>query len=239
MLEVRVLGVCFGGQDHHRRMLARFGGARSIVTGSPPKHLPPTRRRRKKPAAAPAAGRRARPQDRRFDERRPPADPAGTWASKAGRLATVDIHEAQTKLARLSARLEAGEDVVIARDGEPVARRQHWAQRGGGLENHEEVHSRQVALCRTGCGRCGHATRCSGLYALADPPCPYGAGGPPSRSASRSARSCPDRAGADRGTDARLERRAVRRRRRPPPLVTPPPSPPRFSLTVQAVAGMS
>lgn len=37
-------------------------------------------------------------------------------------MATVDIHEAETQLARLSARVEAGEDVVIAREGKPVAR---------------------------------------------------------------------------------------------------------------------
>ncbi|MCB9663993.1 MAG: type II toxin-antitoxin system Phd/YefM family antitoxin [Alphaproteobacteria bacterium] len=37
-------------------------------------------------------------------------------------MATVDVHEAQTHLSRLLARAEAGEDVVIARDGRPVAR---------------------------------------------------------------------------------------------------------------------
>ena len=38
------------------------------------------------------------------------------------RVATVDIHEAEIHLARLLARVEGGEDVVIARDGKPVAR---------------------------------------------------------------------------------------------------------------------
>ncbi len=35
---------------------------------------------------------------------------------------TVNVHEAKTQLSRLLARVEAGEDVVIARRGEPVAR---------------------------------------------------------------------------------------------------------------------
>ena len=34
----------------------------------------------------------------------------------------VNVHEAKTQLSRLLARVEAGEDVVIARRGEPVAR---------------------------------------------------------------------------------------------------------------------
>ena len=34
----------------------------------------------------------------------------------------VNIHQAKTQLSRLLARVEAGEDVVIARRGEPVAR---------------------------------------------------------------------------------------------------------------------
>jgi prevent-host-death family protein len=34
---------------------------------------------------------------------------------------TVNIHEAKTHLSRLLAQAEAGEEVVIARDGEPVA----------------------------------------------------------------------------------------------------------------------
>ena len=34
----------------------------------------------------------------------------------------VNVHEAKTQLSRLLAQAEAGEDVVIARRGEPVAR---------------------------------------------------------------------------------------------------------------------
>lgn len=34
---------------------------------------------------------------------------------------TVNVHEAKTHLSRLLARVEAGEEVIIARDGEPVA----------------------------------------------------------------------------------------------------------------------
>lgn len=34
----------------------------------------------------------------------------------------VNVHDAKTHLSRLLERVEAGEDVVIARDGKPVAR---------------------------------------------------------------------------------------------------------------------
>jgi prevent-host-death family protein len=34
----------------------------------------------------------------------------------------VNVHEAKTHLSRLLAQVEAGEDVVIARDGKPIAR---------------------------------------------------------------------------------------------------------------------
>ena len=34
----------------------------------------------------------------------------------------VNVHQAKTQLSRLLARVEAGEDVVIARRGKPVAR---------------------------------------------------------------------------------------------------------------------
>jgi len=34
----------------------------------------------------------------------------------------VNVHEAKTQLSRLLARVEAGEEVVICRDGAPVAR---------------------------------------------------------------------------------------------------------------------
>ncbi len=37
-------------------------------------------------------------------------------------MATVNVHEAKTHLSRLLARVEAGEEVVIARNGKPVAR---------------------------------------------------------------------------------------------------------------------
>jgi prevent-host-death family protein len=37
-------------------------------------------------------------------------------------MLTVNIHEAKTQFSKLIARVEAGEDVVIARDGAPVAR---------------------------------------------------------------------------------------------------------------------
>ncbi len=35
---------------------------------------------------------------------------------------TVNVHQAKTQLSRLLARAEAGEEVVIARNGDPVAR---------------------------------------------------------------------------------------------------------------------
>lgn len=37
-------------------------------------------------------------------------------------MLTVNVHQAKTQLSRLLARVEAGEEVVIARRGEPVAR---------------------------------------------------------------------------------------------------------------------
>lgn len=37
-------------------------------------------------------------------------------------MPTVNVHQAKTQLSRLLAQVEAGEDVVIARRGEPVAR---------------------------------------------------------------------------------------------------------------------
>ena len=36
-------------------------------------------------------------------------------------MITVNVHEAKTNLSRLLAQAEAGEDVVIARNGKPVA----------------------------------------------------------------------------------------------------------------------
>jgi prevent-host-death family protein len=37
-------------------------------------------------------------------------------------MAQVGMHEAKTQLSQLVARAEAGEDIVIARNGKPVAR---------------------------------------------------------------------------------------------------------------------
>ncbi len=37
-------------------------------------------------------------------------------------MLTVNVHEAKTNLSRLLAQVEAGEEVVIARNGKPVAR---------------------------------------------------------------------------------------------------------------------
>jgi len=37
-------------------------------------------------------------------------------------MITVNVHEAKTNLSRLLAQAEAGEEVVIARNGKPVAR---------------------------------------------------------------------------------------------------------------------
>lgn len=37
-------------------------------------------------------------------------------------MATVNVHQAKTHLSRLLGQVEAGEDVVIARNGRPVAR---------------------------------------------------------------------------------------------------------------------
>lgn len=37
-------------------------------------------------------------------------------------MTTVNVHQAKTHLSRLLARVEAGEEIVIARNGKPVAR---------------------------------------------------------------------------------------------------------------------
>lgn len=37
-------------------------------------------------------------------------------------MAEVNVHEAKTQLSKLLARVEAGEEIVIARAGKPVAR---------------------------------------------------------------------------------------------------------------------
>jgi prevent-host-death family protein len=45
-------------------------------------------------------------------------------------MLTVNVHEAKTHLSRLLARVEAGEEVVIARNGKPVARLVECRPRG-------------------------------------------------------------------------------------------------------------
>ena len=45
-------------------------------------------------------------------------------------MATVNVHEAKTQLSRLLAQVEAGEEVVIARNGKPVARLVPCEQQG-------------------------------------------------------------------------------------------------------------
>lgn len=46
-------------------------------------------------------------------------------------MASVNVHEAKTHLSRLLQRVEQGEEIVIARDGEPVARLVPIAGRAG------------------------------------------------------------------------------------------------------------
>ena len=45
-------------------------------------------------------------------------------------MAVVNVHEAKTHLSRLLAQVEAGEEVVIARNGKPVARLVSVRRRG-------------------------------------------------------------------------------------------------------------
>ena len=45
-------------------------------------------------------------------------------------MVTVNVHEAKTNLSRLLAQVEAGEDVVIARNGNPVARLVEYQAKG-------------------------------------------------------------------------------------------------------------
>ena len=45
-------------------------------------------------------------------------------------MTIVNVHEAKTRLSRLLAQVEAGEEVVIARRGEPVARLVRCKPRG-------------------------------------------------------------------------------------------------------------
>ena len=57
-------------------------------------------------------------------------------------MVQVNIHEAKTQLSRLLAQVEAGEEVVIARNGVPVARLVADAAEGpqAGLWFHEGAH---------------------------------------------------------------------------------------------------
>ena len=45
-------------------------------------------------------------------------------------MTTVNVHEAKTHLSRLLAQVESGTEVVIARNGAPVARLVPWRQPG-------------------------------------------------------------------------------------------------------------
>ena len=45
-------------------------------------------------------------------------------------MVTVNVHEAKTNLSRLLAQVEAGEDIVIARNGKPVARLVEYKPKG-------------------------------------------------------------------------------------------------------------
>ena len=45
-------------------------------------------------------------------------------------MVTVNVHEAKTNLSRLLAKVEAGEEVVIARSGTPVAQIVHVQKQG-------------------------------------------------------------------------------------------------------------
>ena len=46
-------------------------------------------------------------------------------------MSVVNVHEAKTQLSRLLARAEAGEEVVIARNGVPAARLVRYENRPG------------------------------------------------------------------------------------------------------------
>ncbi len=46
-------------------------------------------------------------------------------------MSIVNVHEAKTHLSRLLARAEAGEEVVIARNGNPIARLVPYENRPG------------------------------------------------------------------------------------------------------------
>lgn len=46
-------------------------------------------------------------------------------------MPTVNVHQAKTQLSRLLERVEAGEEIVIARNGKPVARLVSYEGRRG------------------------------------------------------------------------------------------------------------
>ena len=58
-------------------------------------------------------------------------------------MVTVNVHEAKTHLSRLLKQVEAGEEVVIARNGKPAARLVSWKKRGrrkpGSMAGHFRV----------------------------------------------------------------------------------------------------
>lgn len=45
-------------------------------------------------------------------------------------MAQINVHEAKTNLSRLLVRVASGEEIVIARDGEPVARLVPFSRQG-------------------------------------------------------------------------------------------------------------
>ena len=45
-------------------------------------------------------------------------------------MPVVNVHEAKTNLSRLLVKVEAGEDIIIARNGKPVARLVRFQKRG-------------------------------------------------------------------------------------------------------------
>ena len=58
-------------------------------------------------------------------------------------MAVVNVHQAKTHLSRLLVQVEAGDEVVIARDGKPIARLVRFRARGkrrfGALQNRIEI----------------------------------------------------------------------------------------------------
>lgn len=43
-------------------------------------------------------------------------------------METVNVHEAKTHLSRLLARVSAGEEIIIAKAGKPIARLTSWGE---------------------------------------------------------------------------------------------------------------